>query len=131
MQKIDERRKRWRRDGSRRHETPHPSTSTFHGGGGHSRLASAMSQNAPQRGGGGGGGTFLNRFLRPRKKNQFSLLNSLWFAVGSLMQQGSDVIPRAAATRTVAVIWCVQTLQFIQAWIFFIIFINRTWQFEI
>lgn len=38
-------------------------------------------------------------------KNQFSLLNSLWFAVGSLMQQGSDVIPRAAATRTVAVIW--------------------------
>ncbi|KAK6012631.1 hypothetical protein OSTOST_22197 [Ostertagia ostertagi] len=29
------------------------------------------------------------------QKNQFSVLNSLWFAVGSLMQQGSDVIPRA------------------------------------
>ncbi|CEF59755.1 Ionotropic glutamate receptor domain and Extracellular solute-binding protein, family 3 domain and Glutamate receptor, L-glutamate/glycine-binding domain-containing protein [Strongyloides ratti] len=43
-------------------------------------------------------------------KNQFSLLNSLWFAVGSLMQQGSDVIPRAAATRTVAVIWWMFTL---------------------
>lgn len=38
-------------------------------------------------------------------KNQFTLLNSAWFAIGSLMQQGSDVIPRAAATRTVAVIW--------------------------
>uniref|UniRef100_A0A0N5C5R2 PBPe domain-containing protein n=1 Tax=Strongyloides papillosus TaxID=174720 RepID=A0A0N5C5R2_STREA len=43
-------------------------------------------------------------------KNQFSLLNSLWFAVGSLMQQGSDVIPRAAATRTVAVVWWMFTL---------------------
>ncbi|ETN68622.1 hypothetical protein NECAME_15719 [Necator americanus] len=41
------------------------------------------------------------------QKNQFSVLNSLWFAVGSLMQQGSDVIPRAAATRVVAVIWSV------------------------
>ncbi|VDM59359.1 unnamed protein product [Angiostrongylus costaricensis] len=39
------------------------------------------------------------------QKNQFSVLNSLWFSVGSLMQQGSDVIPRAAATRIVAVIW--------------------------
>lgn len=40
-----------------------------------------------------------------KRKNQFNLLNSAWFAIGSLMQQGSDVIPRAAATRTVAVIW--------------------------
>ncbi|VDM39330.1 unnamed protein product [Toxocara canis] len=39
------------------------------------------------------------------RKNQFTILNSLWFAVGSLMQQGSDVIPRAAATRIVAVVW--------------------------
>lgn len=39
------------------------------------------------------------------QKNQFTVLNSLWFAVGSLMQQGSDVIPRAAATRIVAVVW--------------------------
>ncbi len=38
-------------------------------------------------------------------KNQFTMLNSLWFSVGSLMQQGSDVIPRAAATRIVAVVW--------------------------
>ncbi|PAV89574.1 hypothetical protein WR25_01791 [Diploscapter pachys] len=39
------------------------------------------------------------------QKNQFTILNSLWFAIGSLMQQGSDVIPRAVATRVVAVIW--------------------------
>uniref|UniRef100_A0A914LT21 Ionotropic glutamate receptor C-terminal domain-containing protein n=1 Tax=Meloidogyne incognita TaxID=6306 RepID=A0A914LT21_MELIC len=47
---------------------------------------------------------------------QFSLLNSLWFAVGSLMQQGSDVIPRAAATRTVAVIWWLFTLIIISSY---------------
>lgn len=44
------------------------------------------------------------------QKNQFTILNSLWFAVGSLMQQGSDVIPRAAATRIVAVVWWLFTL---------------------
>lgn len=26
-------------------------------------------------------------------ENQFSLINSFWFTVGSLMQQGSDVAP--------------------------------------
>lgn len=40
-----------------------------------------------------------------KHKNQFDLLNSLWFAIGSLMHQGSDVIPRAAATRTLALVW--------------------------
>uniref|UniRef100_A0A1I8ARD8 Glutamate receptor n=1 Tax=Steinernema glaseri TaxID=37863 RepID=A0A1I8ARD8_9BILA len=49
-------------------------------------------------------------------KNQFSILNSLWFAVGSLMQQGSDVIPRAAATRIVAVIWWMFTLILISSY---------------
>lgn len=43
-------------------------------------------------------------------KNQFNIWNSLWFAIGSLMQQGSDVIPRAVATRTVAVMWWMFTL---------------------
>uniref|UniRef100_A0AC34F2M7 Ionotropic glutamate receptor C-terminal domain-containing protein n=1 Tax=Panagrolaimus sp. ES5 TaxID=591445 RepID=A0AC34F2M7_9BILA len=43
-------------------------------------------------------------------KNQFDLLNSLWFAIGSLMHQGADVIPRAASTRTVAVFWWMFTL---------------------
>lgn len=27
-------------------------------------------------------------------ENQFSLMNSLWFTVGSLMQQGSDIAPK-------------------------------------
>ena len=26
--------------------------------------------------------------------NEFSLLNTMWFAVGSLMQQGSDIVPK-------------------------------------
>jgi hypothetical protein len=29
-------------------------------------------------------------------ENQFSLLNSLWFTIGSLMQQGSDIAPKWA-----------------------------------
>lgn len=27
-------------------------------------------------------------------ENQFTLLNSLWFTIGSLMQQGSDIAPK-------------------------------------
>ena len=27
-------------------------------------------------------------------ENQFTLLNSFWFTIGSIMQQGSDVLPR-------------------------------------
>lgn len=27
-------------------------------------------------------------------KNEFTLLNSLWFTIGSLMQQGSDIAPK-------------------------------------
>ena len=26
--------------------------------------------------------------------NEFSLVNTMWFAVGSLMQQGSDIVPK-------------------------------------
>ncbi len=32
-------------------------------------------------------------------ENQFSLANSFWFTIGSLMQQGSDVAPTALSTR--------------------------------
>jgi hypothetical protein len=49
-------------------------------------------------------------------KNQFTIFNSLWFAIGSLMQQGSDVIPRAYSTRTVAVIWWLFTLIIISSY---------------
>lgn len=27
-------------------------------------------------------------------ENQFSLINSLWFVIGTLMQQGSDIVPK-------------------------------------
>lgn len=27
-------------------------------------------------------------------ENQFTLLNSFWFTIGSLMQQGSDIAPK-------------------------------------
>ncbi|XP_060606414.1 glutamate receptor ionotropic, kainate 2-like [Ruditapes philippinarum] len=43
-------------------------------------------------------------------ENQFTILNSLWFTIGSLMQQGSDVAPKASSTRFVASIWYLFTL---------------------
>jgi glutamate receptor, ionotropic, invertebrate len=43
-------------------------------------------------------------------ENQFSLKNSLWFTIGSLMQQGSDIAPTAVSTRMVAGIWWFFTL---------------------
>ncbi len=49
-------------------------------------------------------------------ENQFNLLNSLWFTVGSLMQQGSDIAPRAASTRLVAGIWWFFTLILISSY---------------
>uniref|UniRef100_A0A914UQJ0 Ionotropic glutamate receptor C-terminal domain-containing protein n=2 Tax=Plectus sambesii TaxID=2011161 RepID=A0A914UQJ0_9BILA len=49
-------------------------------------------------------------------ENQFNLLNSLWFTVGSLMQQGSDLTPRAASTRLVAGIWWFFTLILISSY---------------
>ncbi|XP_060567354.1 glutamate receptor ionotropic, kainate 1-like [Ruditapes philippinarum] len=38
-------------------------------------------------------------------ENQFTILNSLWFTIGSLMQQGCDIMPKAISTRTVAILW--------------------------
>ncbi|XP_067123751.1 glutamate receptor ionotropic, kainate 2 isoform X1 [Centruroides vittatus] len=43
-------------------------------------------------------------------ENQFTLLNTLWFTVGCLMQQGSELTPRAMSTRVVAGIWWFFTL---------------------
>lgn len=42
--------------------------------------------------------------------NQFTVLNSLWFTIGCLMQQGSEVAPRAVSTRIVGGIWWFFTL---------------------
>ncbi len=38
-------------------------------------------------------------------ENQFSLANSFWFTIGSLMQQGSDVAPISLSTRFLAGMW--------------------------
>ncbi|XP_017778458.1 PREDICTED: glutamate receptor ionotropic, kainate 2-like isoform X2 [Nicrophorus vespilloides] len=42
--------------------------------------------------------------------NQFSLRNSLWFTIGSLMQQGTEIAPIGISTRMVAGIWWFFTL---------------------
>lgn len=49
-------------------------------------------------------------------ENQFTLLNSLWFTIGSLMQQGSEVAPRAVSTRLVSGIWWFFTLIIISSY---------------
>ena len=38
-------------------------------------------------------------------ENQFTLANSFWFTIGSLMQQGSDVAPISLSTRLLAGMW--------------------------
>ena len=38
-------------------------------------------------------------------ENQFTLANSFWFTIGSLMQQGSDVAPISLSTRLIAGMW--------------------------
>ncbi|GFU11750.1 glutamate receptor ionotropic, kainate 2 [Nephila pilipes] len=43
-------------------------------------------------------------------ENIFHVRNSLWFNIGSLMQQGSDLIPSAFSTRTAASYWNFFTL---------------------
>ncbi|KAH9512129.1 hypothetical protein DERF_010527 [Dermatophagoides farinae] len=48
--------------------------------------------------------------------NQFSIGNSLWFTIGSLMQQGSDLGPRALSTRCLATIWWFFTLIIISSY---------------
>ena len=49
-------------------------------------------------------------------QNDFALANSFWFAVGTLMQQGSDLNPRAASTRIVGGIWWFFTLIIISSY---------------
>ncbi|XP_077295106.1 glutamate receptor ionotropic, kainate 2-like isoform X2 [Arctopsyche grandis] len=43
-------------------------------------------------------------------ENQFSMPNSLWFTVGSVLQQGSELAPIAMSTRMIAGIWYFFTL---------------------
>ncbi|XP_074662536.1 glutamate receptor ionotropic, kainate 2-like [Tubulanus polymorphus] len=49
-------------------------------------------------------------------ENIFTLSNSFWFTVGTLMQQGSDINPRALSTRIVGGIWWFFTLIIISSY---------------
>uniref|UniRef100_A0A1B6CLB4 Glutamate receptor n=2 Tax=Clastoptera arizonana TaxID=38151 RepID=A0A1B6CLB4_9HEMI len=43
-------------------------------------------------------------------ENQFSLNNSFWFSLGSILQQGSEIAPIATSTRLAASVWWFFTL---------------------
>ncbi|KAF5280992.1 hypothetical protein FQA39_LY05197 [Lamprigera yunnana] len=49
-------------------------------------------------------------------ENQFSFANSFWFTIGTLMQQGSDLNPKATSTRIVGGIWWFFTLIIISSY---------------
>ncbi|XP_059470905.1 glutamate receptor ionotropic, kainate 2-like isoform X3 [Neocloeon triangulifer] len=49
-------------------------------------------------------------------ENQFSMPNSFWFTIGTLMQQGSDLNPKATSTRIVGGIWWFFTLIIISSY---------------
>ncbi|KAG8194658.1 hypothetical protein JTE90_003129 [Oedothorax gibbosus] len=50
------------------------------------------------------------------EENCFTLLNSMWFAISALMQQGCEVAPRSSSTRTAAGIWYFFTLIMISSY---------------
>ncbi|XP_047735944.1 glutamate receptor ionotropic, kainate 2-like isoform X1 [Hyalella azteca] len=49
-------------------------------------------------------------------ENAITLSNAFWFTIGSLMQQGSDIAPKAVSTRIVAGIWWFFTLIMISSY---------------
>uniref|UniRef100_A0A672KWW8 Glutamate receptor n=1 Tax=Sinocyclocheilus grahami TaxID=75366 RepID=A0A672KWW8_SINGR len=49
-------------------------------------------------------------------ENNFTLINSVWFGVGALMQQGSELMPKALSTRIVGGIWWFFTLIIISSY---------------
>lgn len=49
-------------------------------------------------------------------ENQFTIKNSFWFTIGTLMQQGSDLNPKATSTRIVGGIWWFFTLIIISSY---------------
>lgn len=40
-----------------------------------------------------------------RLRNRFTLLNSFWFTISAITQQGSDSTPRSASARVIVVVW--------------------------
>ncbi|XP_015599874.1 glutamate receptor ionotropic, kainate 2 isoform X2 [Cephus cinctus] len=49
-------------------------------------------------------------------ENNFNLKNSLWLTMGSIMQQGSDILPKAPSIRMVASMWYFFTLIMISSY---------------
>lgn len=49
-------------------------------------------------------------------ENSFTLFNSLWFIIGTLLCQGGDIAPKAVSTRIVAGIWWFFTLIMISSY---------------
>ncbi|UJR36108.1 hypothetical protein I4U23_028843 [Adineta vaga] len=43
-------------------------------------------------------------------ENQFTFFNSLWFLIGNIMQQGTDLNPTAPSTRMISCLWAFFTL---------------------
>ncbi|KAG1656735.1 Glutamate receptor 4 [Nymphon striatum] len=52
----------------------------------------------------------LNTASGPKVSNEFSLYNSLWFALGAFMQQGCDICPRSISGRIIGSCWWLFTL---------------------
>ncbi|KAG1672532.1 Glutamate receptor 3 [Nymphon striatum] len=52
----------------------------------------------------------LNTPSGPKVLNQFSIYNSLWFALGAFMQQGCDICPRSISGRIIGSCWWLFTL---------------------
>ncbi|XP_067942670.1 glutamate receptor ionotropic, kainate 2-like [Watersipora subatra] len=50
------------------------------------------------------------------RENPFNISNAFWFSVGSIMQQGCDIMPSAGSTRLVAVAWWLFTLVIIASY---------------
>lgn len=48
--------------------------------------------------------------------NDFTILNSLWFALGAFMQQGCDISPRSVSGRIVGSVWWFFTLILISSY---------------
>ncbi|XP_052870879.1 glutamate receptor 1-like, partial [Anopheles cruzii] len=48
--------------------------------------------------------------------NEFSILNSFWFALGAFMQQGCDISPRSVSGRIVGSVWWFFTLILISSY---------------
>ncbi|XP_046997299.1 glutamate receptor 1-like [Schistocerca americana] len=67
-------------------------------------------------GGGGGGGGSGKTTDCSALTNDFSILNSLWFALGAFMQQGCDITPRSISGRIVGSVWWFFTLILISSY---------------